>query len=89
FDITTKIFCATTNGGSNLVLIPIKSSIKIKQNLVKAISFSLSIIQDFRELEKLVGVSEAIPIIRHNKNFNKYKLLLQKDADLQAATQFL
>ncbi|CAG8668884.1 22330_t:CDS:2 [Gigaspora margarita] len=124
FDITTKILCATTDGAYLLNLIvtaglaPIKSSIENVRNLVKAISSSLSITQDFRELEKSVSKSEAIrkisqdvltrwnstylmlsvyltmattivAIIRHNKSFSKYKLSLQKEADLQAATQFL
>ncbi|CAG8685632.1 27596_t:CDS:2, partial [Gigaspora margarita] len=96
FDSPTKILCATTNGGSSVILAmqllkknfvlqnnhfdfqshhclahilnliitagltPIKSSIENVQNLVKVISSSLSITQDFRELEKSVGESEAI-----------------------------
>ncbi|CAG8820376.1 35320_t:CDS:2, partial [Gigaspora margarita] len=136
FDITTKILCATTNRGSNVILAIqlLKKNFVLQNNhfdfwshrclahllnliVIAAISSSLSITQDFRELGKSVGESEAIckipqdvstwwnstylmlsvyitmpttiaAIIRRNKSLNKYKLSLQKEADLQAATQF-
>ncbi|CAG8774393.1 27995_t:CDS:2 [Gigaspora margarita] len=75
FDISTKILCATTDGAHilNLIVIagltPIKSSIENVQNLVKAISSSSSITQDFRELGKSVSKSEAIPATQFLRPF--------------------
>ncbi|CAG8840505.1 13809_t:CDS:2, partial [Gigaspora margarita] len=104
FDISTKILCATTNRGSNVILAmqSLKKNFVLQNNhfdfwsrrcqahilnliVTAAISSFSSITQDFRELEKSVGKT----IIRYNKSLNKYKLSLQKEADLQAATQFL
>ncbi|CAG8849229.1 33093_t:CDS:2, partial [Gigaspora margarita] len=101
FDISTKILCTTTNRGSNVILAMqlLKKNFVLQNNhfdfqsyhclahilnliVIAAISSSSSITQDFRELEKLVGESEAIRKIPQDH-------LLQKEADLQAATQFL
>ncbi|CAG8817119.1 40977_t:CDS:2, partial [Gigaspora margarita] len=82
FDITTKILCATTDGAHllNLIVIaglaPIKSSIENVQNLVKAISSSSSITQDFKELEKSVGESEAIRKIPQDNTYTTLDLLI-------------
>ncbi|CAG8578346.1 11694_t:CDS:2, partial [Scutellospora calospora] len=130
FNITSKVFCTTTDRGSNIIsvmqllkenlvlknnfhfrscrclahilnfivtasLLSIKSSIEKVHNFVNIISSLSSITQDFKELRQSISetyitmLTTIATVIRHNKNFHKFKLTLQEEANLHTAIQFL
>ncbi|CAG8836325.1 35409_t:CDS:2, partial [Gigaspora margarita] len=79
FNITTKILCATTDrvGESEAIH-------KIPQDVSTWWNSTYLMLSVYITMPTTIAA-----IIRCNKNLNKYKLLPQKEADLQAATQFL